>query len=127
MQAIEADGSKALPHVAGCVSLGRMALFSDNRSKVQLQQRQVLPSACVASAGRLTLICPSHLPCSGPQASAGKADCWLTVQVRLAKQARDHADEAVRTEPSHDLGHHMVGRCTPACAHLCILQPQAMG
>lgn len=44
---------------------------------------------------------------------------WLTLrslamQVRLAKEARDHADIAVQREPSHDLAHHMVGRCAVA-------------
>lgn len=35
-QAIEADPTHGLPHVACCISMGRMALFSDNKGKVAL-------------------------------------------------------------------------------------------
>ena len=37
------------------------------------------------------------------------------MQVRLAKEARDHADIAVQVEPGHDLAHHMVGRRAALC------------
>lgn len=36
MQAIELDGSIALPHIAACTSMGRLALLSDNKTKVRL-------------------------------------------------------------------------------------------
>lgn len=36
LQAILADPTHGLPHVACCISMGRMALFSDNKGKVAL-------------------------------------------------------------------------------------------
>lgn len=33
---MELDSSAALPHIAACISLGRLALLSDNRTKVSL-------------------------------------------------------------------------------------------
>ena len=36
LQAITADPTQGLPHVACCISMGRMALFSDNKGKVAL-------------------------------------------------------------------------------------------
>ena len=36
VQAIELDGSIALPHIAACTSMGRLALLSDNKTKVRL-------------------------------------------------------------------------------------------
>ena len=36
LQAITADPQYSLPHVAACISMGRLALFSDNRTKVRL-------------------------------------------------------------------------------------------
>lgn len=35
-QAIELDGATALPHIAACTSMGRLALLSDNKTKVRL-------------------------------------------------------------------------------------------
>ena len=35
------------------------------------------------------------------------------MQARLAKEARDEAEVAVAKEPSHDLGHHLIGRHAP--------------
>ncbi|KAK9814776.1 hypothetical protein WJX72_011282 [[Myrmecia] bisecta] len=35
-QAMEADPRDSLPHVACCISLGRLAIFSDNKTKVKL-------------------------------------------------------------------------------------------
>lgn len=34
VQAMKADSSKSLPHVAACISMGRLAIFSDNKTKV---------------------------------------------------------------------------------------------
>jgi hypothetical protein len=34
VQAIEADETASLPHVALCISTGRLALFSENKAKV---------------------------------------------------------------------------------------------
>lgn len=34
----------------------------------------------------------------------------MHMQARLAKEARDEAEVAVAKEPSHDLGHHLIGR-----------------
>ena len=36
VQAIELDGTAALPHIAACTSMGRLALLSDNKTKVRL-------------------------------------------------------------------------------------------
>lgn len=36
LQAIELDGAAALPHIAACTSMGRLALLSDNKTKVKL-------------------------------------------------------------------------------------------
>ena len=36
LQAIELDGKAALPHIAACTSMGRLALLSDNKTKVKL-------------------------------------------------------------------------------------------
>lgn len=36
LQAIVLDGSAALPHIAACTSMGRLALLSDNKTKVRL-------------------------------------------------------------------------------------------
>lgn len=36
MQAIALDESAALPHIAACTSMGRLALLSDNKTKVSL-------------------------------------------------------------------------------------------
>lgn len=36
LQAIELDGTAALPHIAACTSMGRLALLSDNKTKVKL-------------------------------------------------------------------------------------------
>ena len=36
LQALEADPQASLPHVAACVSMGRLALFSENKAKVGL-------------------------------------------------------------------------------------------
>lgn len=36
LQAIELDGAAALPHIAACTSMGRLALLSDNKTKVRL-------------------------------------------------------------------------------------------
>lgn len=47
MQAISLSPTKALPHVACCISMGRLAVFSDNKTK-----------ACT-----ITLSCPHVSPC----------------------------------------------------------------
>lgn len=36
VQAIQAAPDKGLPHVAACISMGRLAIFSDNKIKVLL-------------------------------------------------------------------------------------------
>lgn len=36
LQAIVLDGFAALPHIAACTSMGRLALLSDNKTKVKL-------------------------------------------------------------------------------------------
>ena len=36
MQAIALDENAALPHIAACTSMGRLALLSDNKTKVSL-------------------------------------------------------------------------------------------
>ena len=36
LQAIELDDTLALPHIAACTSMGRLALLSDNKTKVRL-------------------------------------------------------------------------------------------
>ena len=37
LQAIVLAPNKALPHVAACISMGRLAVFSDNKTKVRGQ------------------------------------------------------------------------------------------
>ena len=56
LQAIEAGNNRALPHVAACCSKGRMALFSDSRTKVSaciLQQCHI----CLSLMPRRSLSC----------------------------------------------------------------------
>ena len=36
LQAIVLDAAAALPHIAACTSMGRLALLSDNKTKVKL-------------------------------------------------------------------------------------------
>lgn len=36
LQAIKLDGAVALPRIAACTSMGRLALLSDNKTKVKL-------------------------------------------------------------------------------------------
>lgn len=45
-------------------------------------------------------------------------DC--TAQVRLAKEAREHAVQALEKEPDSDLAHHLMGR------YSLVLSPQAL-
>ena len=58
LQAIVLAPNKALPHVAACISMGRLAVFSDNKTKVSgaAQQHYRLPSRLAATA--VPLSCP---------------------------------------------------------------------
>ena len=53
MQAIEADPSCALAHVASCVSQGRLTFFVDNRRKVELARE-------ARQAAYTALACDQH-------------------------------------------------------------------
>jgi hypothetical protein len=45
LQAIDLAPTKAMPHVACCISMGRLAVFSDNKAKVRAWGRPILGPA----------------------------------------------------------------------------------
>ena len=58
LQAIVLAPNKALPHIAACISMGRLAVFSDNKTKVRgPADTLVTPSFSAATA--ILLTCPS--------------------------------------------------------------------
>jgi hypothetical protein len=119
--------------MAACVSKGRLALFSDNKTKVSpghssatrqgstarrcylnafMQQQTAHTAAHICSAAA-SLTCHYH-PCATERNThlvrMLLLRCFLAVQVRLAKEAQEAARTAVDLDPSNDLAHHLMGR-----------------
>ena len=58
LQAIVLAPNKALPHVAACISMGRLAVFSDNKTKVRCPADTLTaPSFSAATAELSACLC----------------------------------------------------------------------
>ena len=97
-QAMRVSPTRALPNVACCISMGRLAVFSDNKAKV--------------TAG---FNCSSHwYACLWQQRKClllFEEQSYVCDQVALVKDAREQAVIALQKDPNNDLAQHLMGRC----------------
>ena len=104
LQAMRVSPMRAMPNVACCISMGRLAVFSDNKAKVSvvLQQDRLLWLWGDSNVGGVHAVLK---------------ELRVRGQVKLVKDAREQAVIALRKEPDNDLAQHLMGRCgrTRAC------------
>ena len=99
-----------------CISKGRMALYTDNKTKVGPSRCCAVPW-CAAhrmarghDTGSLRVL-DRRAKLSWAASTRLRPPSSAPVQVRLAKEAQLCAYAAIEADPQSDVAHHLMGRC----------------
>jgi hypothetical protein len=112
LQAVAADPSCCMAHIAACVAKGRLTFFVDNR-------RKVVPRGHIADPGSWQ----GHAVATLTADSATGCQQHYGSQVELAAGAAEDTQAALAADPENDLAHHLLGRWHTEMAQVCTKVP----